>query len=278
MATFLNTDQIYKLLNRELPPDAYPNTQSYPDYYSSSSIYAKAYVMNQLYCNMSKVYDNIFPQTANDQIDDWVQKCFGKLFPGNTTLTQKRNAVINKIRSKPNLTQWQLLTGVVGLLPPGTFAQIWARNNVFPGWKLGEQALGTDTWLNGDHYDTLSGVDISTWYTFVANLQWRLGQGLLGTSSKLGKYAYADVMRRANNAFGYEVRIFGLSLSTELYQTIDEQLSQAEPARSAHLIRDNLNLSDFGLVNTVNNVDQFSNVNCITVDQSQTTGYRGLTT
>lgn len=277
MALFLTAQQLYKLFNRELPPNSYA-TGEYSQSESGASIYAKARVLEKYYKNLGRIWANLFPQSADEQIDDWVTKCFGQLFPGGTTLTYKQQACIQQIRSQPNLTLWQILTNVAQLVPYGTYVQIWPRNTVNPGWQLGVSKLGTSTYLSGADTDSLSGYDFANWGNDLPNFQWRLGQGKLGTSTALGKYLYTDIVRRQLNAYAYEVRIFGLTLSASLYSQIDTKLNQSEPARSLHLIRDNLNLADFGLTVPVANVGQFSLVNCITRDQTQSTGYSGLTT
>lgn len=276
MAKFLNADQIYQLFQRELPEGAYTDVE-YSEGLSTSSIYAKAINFEKTYKNMNVIYKNMFPQTSDDQIDSWVIKCFGSPFPGGTTLSEKRNAVLAKLRQQPNLTKWQILTTMAGFLPEGTYVQVFSNCDFGTGWPLGARQLGRDTRLGTNNTDSIAGIDFNQWCDFVSGLQWRLARGKLGSTTKLSKYSFTDIMRRQNNAFSYEIRVFETVLSMELKQTMDLEASKIEPARSGHIIRDNLVLADFGLVNTVNNVSQFDLVDCITRDESQTTGYKGLT-
>jgi hypothetical protein len=276
MAIFLNADQIYRTFQRELPEGVYPDVE-YSKSFSTASVYAKSAVLKDFYDNMKVIYTNMFPQDADEQIDDWVIKAFGSKFPAGTTLTAKRDAVIAKIRSQPNLTNWQILTAMAGFLPEGTYVQVHSDCGFGAGWPLGARMLGKDTRLGINGIDTIKDVDFSQWCDFLAGLEWRLGRGHLGVTTHLGGFLFSDINRRQKNAFGYEIRVFA-PITMETKQAMDLEAARIEPARSGHIIRDNLNLIDFGLVNTVNNVGQFDLVDCITRDSTQTTGYKGLTT
>lgn len=276
MAKFLNADESYQLFQRELPEGAYASVE-YSKALSTSSVYAKAVTIAAAYSNLKVIYDNMFPQSSVDKIDDWVLKCFGSPFPGGTPVSVKQQSVVAKLRQQPNLSLWQILTTIVGLVPAGTYVQIVTYRALNVGWPLGKGKLGRDTYLSPNGNDTLAGFNYDNWNNFIATIEWRLGRGKLGTTTHLAKYSGADIARRQHNAYGYEIRIFGITLSAALRQSIDKQASMIEPARSSHIIRDGLNLADFGLVNTVNNVGQFDLVNCIAADVTQTTGYIGLT-
>lgn len=276
MAIFLNADQVYRLFQRELPEGAYSDVE-YSKALTTSSVYAKAVTFKQFYDNMALVYANMFPQSSEDKIDDWVTKAFNVKFPAGTTLTAKRDAVVAKIRSQPNLTNWQILTSMAGFLPEGTYVQVHSDCGFGDGWPLGARKLGTNTRLGINGIDSLVDIDFTDWCNFLTNLEWRLGRGKLGVTTHLSKYDFSDIVRRQRNAFSYEIRVFA-PITMELKQSMDLEASRIEPARSGHIIRDNLNLIDFGLVNTVNNVGQFDLVDCITRDITQTTGYKGLTT
>jgi hypothetical protein len=258
MAIYLTADQLYRLFQRELPEGAYADGE-YPKWLTTSSVYAKAKTFKDTYDNMALIANNNFPQTAEEKIDDWAVKTFGAKFAGGTTLSAQREAIIAKIRSQPDLTKWNLLTKIVSFLAPGTFAQIFFDCNVTPP------------------VDSLVDVDFSDWCNFVQNLHWRLGVDRLGASTFLGIYPYLDVVNRQAAAFMYKIRIFA-PITDAVLNSIDLTASVAEPARSAHTIDTNQVLADFGLVTTVNNVDQFSLVDCICTDPTQTTGYRGLIT
>src|SRR5690606_40939046 len=65
---------------------------------------------------------------------------------------------------------------------------------------------------------------------------------------------------------GYEIRIFGYTLSAADEEKLRLDVRRNEPARSSFILRQNLDLNDFGLTETVNDVDQFDNVDCITRD------------
>lgn len=257
MPTFLDAEQVYRIFQRELPEGVYADSE-YPLHLTTASIYAKSVTVRSAYQNLEKIYNNLFPQTSDEKIDDWTVKAFGAKFPAGTTLTDKQNAIIAQIRSQPDITKWNLLKKIVSFLPEGIFAQVYFTCDQTPP------------------VDSLVDIDFTTWCDFIQNLHWRLGVDKLGVSTYLGIYPYLDVVNRQLAAFGYKIRIFE-NASADVLFAIDAAATATEPARSAHTIDNNQVLTDFGLVNTVNNVDQFSLVDCICTDQSQTTGYRGLT-
>jgi hypothetical protein len=281
MAKFLSTQEIYRLLQRELPekvdPDGAPSA-----FYKTASMWSKADVAATGYANLRRVYENFWPQSSEEQIDEWVVKMFGSLFGNEVDLAQKRERVIAKIRKQPNITEWEILKIVSSYVPPGTYVQVYAPcgDGTTPGdqqwWTLGVSMLGIDTYLRGlTVYDL--GIDPSEWCNFLANLHWRLGDDLLGFNTYLSEFKYMDIFQVQANAYLYEIRIFGYEVTGQDLLDMQRDVDMAEPARSAYRLRQNLDLNDFGLNNIVPNVDQFSLVNCITRDSGSTTGFTGRT-
>ena len=281
MAKFLTREELYRMLQRELPED-----NVYPDgapsaYYSTADMDSVADVAATGYVNLSRIEANNFILTADERIDDWVTKTFEKDFDPSTTLEQKRQRVTDKLRKQPTITLWEVLKIVVAYVPEGTFVQIVEPCGEESFWQLGISLLGIDTFLKGTlAQDLVPAVDVSDWCDFIQNPEksgWRLSEHQLGFNTYLSQYDYVDIAAVQFNAYGYEIRIFGYTLPAQDLENMLTEVLNAEPARSGRIIRQNLNLNDFGLTTIVNNVGQFSGVDCITRDPLSTTGFTGRT-
>lgn len=279
MAIFLTRDQIYRILQREAPENVYPDGPA-SAFFSTAENDSVADVAATAYGNLSRILENYFPATADEKIQDWIRKMFvGVSFDPSVNLQDWRNRIIAKVRKQPTITLWEVLILVVSYLPPGSYAQVAEYGcGSASSWRLGVSLLGIDTFLGFNHTFEQLGVDPSTWCDFVSNQHWILGVDLLGEETFLSQYTYLEVIEPQIEAYGYEIRIFGTEVTGTSLQQMLKQVNAVEPARSVHTLRQNLNLSDFGLNNTVADVDQFSGVDCITLDPTSTTGYTGRTT
>lgn len=276
MAIFLNINDAYRLIQRELPEGVYPDG-SPSGSYSAASVYSKAKLISSSYDNMFRIYENYFPQTADEKIEDWVFKTFETPFDPATTLQTKRDRVISKLRKQPSITLWEILTLVASYLPEGKYAQIAEPCGVGNGfWEIGISLLGINTLLAGLTPEDI-GVPSDDWCEFVSDLHWRLGLDELGVTTELSEFAYVDIAQIQANAYQYEIRIFDYTLPALDLENMLREILQAEPARSGRIILQNLNLADYGLTNNVPNVGQFDLINCITRNSSSTTGYDGKT-
>jgi hypothetical protein len=280
MATFLTREDLYRMLQRELPPaDVYPDGAPSGSF-STAENDSVALVASSAYFNLSRIEANNFILTANERMDDWVAKYFAKSFDPATPLETKRQRVIDKIRKQPTITLWEILKIVVSYLPEGIYGEVKESCGAESFWQLGVSMLGIDTILKGLLvFDLNPAVEVSDWCAFISDpnrIGWRLSECKLGVDTFLSQYKYTDIAQIQFNAYGYEIRIFGYTMPPDDLENMLSDVIEAEPARSGRLVRQNLNLSDFGLTTIVNNADQFSGVDCITRDPSSTTGYTGL--
>lgn len=274
MAHFLTQTQLYRLIQRELPVDAYPDGQP-SAFFSTADSDATAKVYATAYTNLQRIYDNFFPQSADEKIDDWVKKMFiGNSFDVGITLQDKRDRIIAKIRKQPEITQWEILKLVASYLPAGKFVQV--RENKCPTPLTLTEIYGMDPGYDYDFEDL--GIDSSLWCDVVHDQGWKLGVDLLGDTTYLSKYGYLPIIIPQIKAFGYQIRIFDYAVSGLSYDQMVREVNSAEPARSLHFIKQNQDLAAFGLIVPVTNVDQFSGVDCITIDPASDTGYSGRTT
>lgn len=277
MPKFLNVDELYRVLQRELPEGVYPDGA--PDrFYSTASIYSKAQMLANGYANMERIYANYFPETADEKIDDWVVKAFGAKFNDSVTLLEKQSRVIEKIRKQPRISLWEILTLVSGYIPEGKYVQIFQYCELDrQPWQLGVSLLGQNTYLYFVSAFDQVGVPALEFCEYVSNLHWRLGGDRLGVDTTLFGGDQQLITQAQIDAYAYEIRIFDYEVTGLDLQNMEKEIQAAQPARSAYILRQNLNLNDFGLTVPVTNVDAFDLVNCITRNALATTGYDGLT-
>jgi len=253
VAKFLTAQELYRLLQREYPPHAYPDG-SPGTFYSTASAYAKSQVLASAYENLETIYDNLFPQTAEAQLDEWEIKVFGKLSV-NLTTEERRQRLLAKLRNQKKINLWKVLITVLGFLPEGTYVQISEWGNFYSdgGWVIGVSQLGLNTRFahaNGFGY-TLDAVE-----------------------SGVGPATPSDLVEAMVNAYTYEIRIFS-AVSDSTLEEIELAVLETEPARSVHYTFSGLSLSDYNLTETVSDVDESSLINCACVDAASSTGYTG---
>lgn len=282
MPTFLTREQLYRLIQRELPPGgAYPDGPA-TAFFSTAESDAAASGAASGYSSLERIYDNYFPQTALEKLDDWEIFTFGEVASaasGSLTTDERRNRIIAKIRERKDLSLFTMLTTILDVLPDGTFVQIFENCEIGSGWLLGESELGIDTYLGT--FEKLLFSDESQYCnpTFTC---WALGANELGITTKLCdsvltdeddlnafRFSIAQFM-----AYSFEVRVFKALTSTERAEILDI-IDRRRPARSVGLLWDDLALEDFALITAVTDVDRFDNVNCMAKDGTSDTGYIG---
>lgn len=278
MAKFLTRQQIYRILQRELPEDVYADGPE-GKFYTTADMASVADVGATGYGNLERIYDNYFPQYTVESIDKWIAKMFvGNSFDATVTLQDKRDRVIAKIRKQPTITLWEVLKIAASYVPAGTYVQILENCSAQGCWKLGVSKLGKETFLCFDHKFADLGITDGDWCGFLSTFDgWKLGKSKLGDTTKLAEFEYLQIIEPQLDAYGYRLRIFDYQVTgTSLVQMI-QTINETEPARSVHIIQQSVPLSGSGLTTVVQNVDQFSLVNCITQDANSSTGYSGLT-
>lgn len=278
MAIFLSQYQIYRLLQRELPEGAYPDGPA-SAFFSTAENDSVANVAASGYQSMSRIYDNYFPATSVEKIDDWVYKMFGFLFDSSVDLTTKQQRVIEKVRKVGSIDLFTILTIVAKYVPPGNYSQIFFACGSHKAWTLGVSLLGLDTYLAfiTNNAIGITELNVLQWCSFISSLHWRLGQDGLGFNTYLSYIKYTDLASFQADAFQYTIRIYDYTIPPGDLANLEAELKAGEPARSAHLIFQNVPLAGSGLTTVVPNANQFSGVDTITRDPLSTTGYTGLT-
>lgn len=234
MALFLTQKTLYRLLQRELPEDVYPDSGRPDDFWSTSSIAAKAEVFKQLYDALETVYDNFWPQTADEEgIAQHEIARYGYLST-DSDLQTRRDRVLAKVRALPSLSNIDLTAIVKAELPNSVVVELVGWNEFLAGsgeggtWYLDESELGVDTYLGayGSHAFP-PGTDVCQ---------------LDGSEIGLSPTEWAEYQAMA---YTYEVRIYEYTPTADELAAIERELTSAEESHSLHTIRTNVALSEF---------------------------------
>lgn len=235
MAIFLDAPKAYRLIQRELPEGAYPDG-SPSGFFSTASVYAKASIIETAYGNLNRIYQNMFPQTSDENIHDWEIKAFGFYLPDSLTLLERQTAIVNKLRQRPGINR-QAIEDIVrtNIGDDKTFIIIdWNCDgdsiNGTGVWLIGVSQLGIDTFLGGAR---MTDVTPSLYPTG----KFCINDPIFGKTDM-------EWAAMQEQAYTYEVRIYGYTLTADERTALDLALSKGEPARSAHVITDGLDPND----------------------------------
>lgn len=226
MPKFLSQQEIYRLLQREMPEDVAPDGAP-SAFYSTAEMDSVAKVLSTSYQNLSVIYSDNYPQTTSeDRIADWEIKVFGNVKPANLTLQERRDRVLAKLRLPRGLTKTDIEGVVRGVLGTAADFEIVEWGCEDGSWILDYSELGVGTILNG------------TAWTF-------------GIAADLCSKSPSDYGLTADQwaemqetAYTYEVKIFNQTLTADQYLELDRELLIWEPARSRHVITDGLTEDD----------------------------------
>jgi hypothetical protein len=250
MAIFLNREQIYRILQRELPEGIYPDGS--PDQYvSTAENDSIAGTISGCYATMQEIYTDLFPQTANS-LEKWEAKIFGETSVGNLSITDRRNYLLSGLRSQANISYWTIITTIASILPLGCAVEV--RN-----YSLHFQYKVTG--IKGNNAD------------LVWNDTWQAGdpapEGVTVTDDIRNNYSSMVAVRAA--AYRYDVVLYGTNITSELVSLVESTLNNIEPARSTHTLKTILlNLTPTTIVATESNVENFES---IYRDENSISGY-----
>lgn len=261
MAHFLSTADAYRLLERELPAEVYADGEPGSSF-STADHAAVAETIGSLYACLAETRRRYFPQTAGDGLRDWEIRYFGQPLPGDLTPDQRLAQVLAKIRSRPGISLWDVMTQVIGGFPEGVFLQFYEIRAGGEGWVLGRSKLGVGTRLFAVNPLTLTGSQAD--------------QLLTGPGTPTDDQLTAMRIQ----SYRYRVRIFDYVLTAAQRQALDVLLTRVEPANSDHSISDGLRPQDYNLGTPVPAVDRFTaaalGCTCFCRDSASPTGYVGL--
>lgn len=223
MPKFLNREEIYRILQRELPEDLYPDGPA-SAFFSTADMDATAQTLETNYNQQQIIYANTFPQTTDERIAAWEIKVFGKNSDVSLTLQEKIDRILARLRSERGINV-QAIKDAINETVSGLDFEI-VESCSGGCWLLDESELDISTVLCGS-----SQVDTT-------------GNGLCGGDpADFGKTDEEWAIAQ-EEAYTYEVRIYTTVLTTEERNVLDEVLNETEPARSTHLIFDGLDPAD----------------------------------
>lgn len=218
MAKFLSAQEIYRLLQRELPEGAYPDGPP-SRYYSTADMYAVADGLASGYSNLKRIYDNYFPQTADEKMPEWEDAVFGSPLDASLPLQQRRDKVLLKLRNPFGITKLDIINVVKNIIGQDKIVEVREWGCADGGWMLDYSQLDISTFLNGEN----------------------LVDAALSASCNKPEFKTQEEWETAQEeAYTYEVLVYDYTLTASEREEIDRQLDIEEPARSAHVITDNL--------------------------------------
>lgn len=225
MPKFLVADELYRLIQRELPEDAYPDGKP-ADFLSTAESFAEAKVFESAYDTLRRVYDNYFVDTADEKLADFEMKYFGYLLGNTLSIDDRRAKIKAKIQSTVGITKAAMVLISSQNLPLGTDFEIieWGCGDY--GWILDESQLDISTVLNGASQWLTSGADACS-----------------KSAADFG-ISQADLQDIQEMAYTYEVRIYDTTIDAVTRDMLDKALTKGEPARSRHIITDGLSSAD----------------------------------
>jgi hypothetical protein len=252
MPTFLTREDIYRILQRELPEDIYPDGP--PDrYYSTADNDSVAAVFASMYSTMESIYNNMFVITANEQLNQWETNLLASTPVGDISVDQRRSNLLAFLRSQDNISYWAVLNAILGFVPIHTFVELRVRAYV------GDHLIAQ---MTGANIDLIWGPD------------WTSGDpapaGVTVTDSLRTDEAELLALRR--HAYVYDVIIWGYELGVDETARLEELLSAIEPARSDHTLASFAeDMRAGGPEVTALTIKNYSNAK---VDETSGTGYR----
>lgn len=225
MAIFLTRQQVYRMLQRELPPYVYPDGAP-SAFFSTAENDAVAETVSASYANQEKVYDNYFPGLADERIMDWEVTVFGYNLDAALSLSEKRARVLAKIRTRKGITLPDMISVVKAIIGSDKLVDIQEWGCYTGGWIISESELSIETILNGARLTDVTGAFICE-----------------ATPAQYGKtQAEWEIMQE--EAYTYQVNIYGYTMTAAEAIEVEAALLLAEPARSNHVIVDGLNPDD----------------------------------
>jgi uncharacterized protein YmfQ (DUF2313 family) len=236
---FLTVDDLMRVLLAELPEGVYPeDLANDPDpnkrSVSSSELRAYASILADLSANLEDVYENKFVSTVQaDSLTQWERNLFATFQDASIGTPARQTRLLAKRRLKGGISLPAISAYISAILTPlGLTFQILpysgqTNGSINGAWILGSSELGVDTLLA--ELDPIWGVPRDSSMTPLDNNLDYAAAGLTLT----------QLQQMQRTAYLYEVQIFGTADAATL-ALLDQTLTVEEPARSSHVIRNDV--------------------------------------
>jgi hypothetical protein len=214
MAKFLTRQQLYRLLQRELPEDLYADGAP-SQYVSTAEMDSVAGVLASAYQTMERVYQNVFVISADEKLNEFENAYFAESTSG-LKREERIARILAKIRSTDDISHWQLLT-TVGTLLAGTWVEVLQRH---------VRNDETTAMLRGERLDEVWGPGWSSGDPFPGGV----------TGFEELRSSQPTLLALRDKAFTYDVLIYSRSINSEVLSLLEKTLREQEPARAAHTV------------------------------------------
>lgn len=225
MPKFLNNDELYRILQRELPQGVYADGAP-SAFFTTADMYAVADCAATGYGTLERIYFNYFPQFADERQPDWEIKAFGHQLDVSLTLQERRDRVIARLRRRRGNKKSDYIDIVKEIIGEDKLVELARWGAADGGWILDESELDISTIFFGGPVLATSGANAC-----------ELGAAGLGLSPQ----DYADAQE---DAYTYSILIYGYTLTESEYREVDLALKEGEYARSQHVIYSGLDPAD----------------------------------
>lgn len=236
---FLTEDEWFELLLSELPAGVYSEDRAKNDdpnqnSVSSAELRTVAKMLTMVSTDLANTWADKFATTVTaGGLPLWEKEFFSAIQDATQSFDVRQANLIAKMRARGGLSLPYIQGIVAGILDPLgiPFAILpyggQSNGTEFGAWILGESELGVDTYLA--EQDPIIGATRDLGLTPLDNDLDYIAAGL--TLEQL------QAMQRT--AYTYEVQIYGNASAATLAQ-LDSILTQLEPARSTHVIQNNV--------------------------------------
>lgn len=223
---FPNSDDMMAIIMGEIPPGVYADDLADdPDEdkrsYSSSELRAHAILFSNAYDSLFSINQDKHVSTATqDGLTKWEKDLFSTAQDSNLPLETRRQNALAKLRTIGGINDPTMRRIVAAILGPGIDFDILPYSGSHEGaWILDESSLGLNTWLS--KIDPLYGYLLDNDLDYAA-----------------AGITLQDLLDIQEVAYTFEVRIYA-NVDADTLARLDRQLTQYEPARSTHVIRNN---------------------------------------
>ena len=222
MPKFLTREEVYDLIQREMPASVLAHSSKPKDFFTTSDDDAFAKNVESTYVNLERIWDNYFPQHAVEKIEDHEITNFAEVDDSGATITERIGRILTKIRSRKGITVQDIKDIVFTVIGSDKNVEIIEKGCETGVWILGKSKLSKNTFLG---ISAISGVSIPS--DFNACLE--------GAAASLG-ITEEELAKLQIQAYSYVVRITGYTATQQELDKMNSELTKFEPARSDHSI------------------------------------------